>query len=383
MNRDIFNELTSLRDKTLEQMLEGKENGRKIVGYYCTYSPIELALAAGAYITPLCGSARGPLLAADSDLPQNLCPVVRTLYDLAARDKCPFFHLCDIVIAETTCDGKKKIYELLQRIKPVHIMNLPQIQDSPASLELWLNEIRRLRSVLEDKLGVQITYADIRRAIHITNEEARARKDLFDLNQAVPAVISGRDMLAISCNTEFSTDRTATIALMDRFCGEMRLIAAQGYHVGGPGTPRILITGCPMGEDDDKIVKLVEECDGLVVAFENCGGYKTVELRIDEDDLRDPLVLLAEKYLKVPCSVMCPNTGRIELLEQMIQNFHIGGVIDLTWQACHTYNIESYLVADLVKNKLGRSFLHLETNFSESDTEQLRVRIEAFLETIT
>jgi benzoyl-CoA reductase/2-hydroxyglutaryl-CoA dehydratase subunit BcrC/BadD/HgdB len=56
--------------------------------------------------------------------------------------------------------------------------------------------------------------------------------------------------------------------------------------------------------------------------------------------------------------------------------------VDLTWQACHTYNIESFQVAKLVQDNFGLPFLHIETDYSESDTEQLRVRIQAFLEMI-
>jgi benzoyl-CoA reductase/2-hydroxyglutaryl-CoA dehydratase subunit BcrC/BadD/HgdB len=79
---------------------------------------------------------------------------------------------------------------------------------------------------------------------------------------------------------------------------------------------------------------------------------------------------------------MSPNPGRRETLEHMISRFKIDGVIDLTWQACHTFNIESYYIAELVKDKLGLPFLHLETDYSDSDRETLRVRIEAFLEMI-
>lgn len=71
-------------------------------------------------------------------------------------------------------------------------------------------------------------------------------------------------------------------------------------------------------------------------------------------------MLLAEKYIGIPCSVMSPNPGRRETLEHMISRFKIDGVIDLTWQACHTFNIESYYIAELVKDKLGLPFLHLK-----------------------
>jgi len=142
----------------------------------------------------------------------------------------------------------------------------------------------------------------------------------------------------------------------------------------------VLLTGTPIGMGSEKVIEIVESLGALVVAMENCGGYKTVDLRIDESDPRDPLLLLAEKYLRIPCSVMSPNGGRLELLDRMIDDFRIDGVIDLTWQACHTYNIESFDVSALVKKKKGLPFIQIETDYSQADRETLRVRLEAFVE---
>jgi benzoyl-CoA reductase/2-hydroxyglutaryl-CoA dehydratase subunit BcrC/BadD/HgdB len=70
---------------------------------------------------------------------------------------------------------------------------------------------------------------------------------------------------------------------------------------------------------------------------------------------------------------MSPNNGRFELLKQMISDFKVSGVIDLTWQTCHTYNIEAFQVNEVIQENFGFPTLHLETDYSESDTEQLRV----------
>jgi benzoyl-CoA reductase/2-hydroxyglutaryl-CoA dehydratase subunit BcrC/BadD/HgdB len=382
MKSPAFGQLSSIRDQTMTTIIEAKKAGRKVIGYYCTYTPVELAYAAGAIIVPLCASKKGPLVAADNDLPQNLCPVVRTIYDLAVTDSCPYFHFCDLVIAETTCDGKKKVYELLKRIKNLHIMNLPQVQDSVASLRLWESEIGDLVVSIEKTVGHKFSDEAIRDAIHLVNAETRLKKELFDLNQADPAIISGKELLIANSNLEFAVDRIAATKILREYIAEMKSLIREGINTGSKRKPRVLLTGCPVGEDDDKVVTLVEESGGQVVAMENCGIYKTVDLYIDENDTRDPITLLAEKYLSVPCSVMCPNDGRLILLEKMVEDFKIGGVIDLTWQACHTYNIESYRVGKLVKEKLGKAFLHLETNFSDADLENLRVRIEAFIEMI-
>lgn len=149
--------------------------------------------------------------------------------------------------------------------------------------------------------------------------------------------------------------------------------------MGGARRSRILLTGVPVGLGSDKVVRIVEQSGADVVAFENCSGYKQAFF-VDEET--DPLEALAAQYLATPCSVMTPNTGRFDLVKEMIREFSVDGVIDLTWQACHTYNIEAFLVEESVRETYGIPTLHLETDYAQSDTEQLRVRIEAFLEMV-
>lgn len=150
-----------------------------------------------------------------------------------------------------------------------------------------------------------------------------------------------------------------------------------GLENPGNGRKRILLSGVPVGMGSEKVVKIVEQSGADVVAFENCSGYKQA-FSVDED--KEPMQALAQQYLATPCSVMSPNIGRFELLNEMVEAFIVDGIIDLTWQACHTYNVEAYQVGEFVDENFGIPTLHLETDYSESDTEQIRVRIEAYLE---
>jgi benzoyl-CoA reductase/2-hydroxyglutaryl-CoA dehydratase subunit BcrC/BadD/HgdB len=375
----------NIREENLVAMRDAKETGVKVVGIYCTYCPRELVLAAGGIPVGLCGTRETPIPAAEQDLPRNLCPLIKSSYGFAATGTCPFFFISDLIIGETTCDGKKKMFELMksQGLKDdVYVMQLPQAPDGDASIQLWYAELRRLKDYLEQFFGAAITDEALRRAIHQTNEENRALQALFDLNKARPALISGMDMLKVAWQVGFQADRQEAVRLIDNLVAETRAAAADGLAAGNAGTPRILLTGTPVGVGSEKVISLVESSGGLVAAMENCGGYKTVGLRIDESDPSDPLLLLARKYIEIPCSVMSPNQRRLDLLKRMIEEFQVDGVIDLTWQACHTYNIESHYVAGLVKNQLNLPFLQLETDYSESDIETLRVRIQAFLEMI-
>lgn len=378
----MLKDFDTIREQNMITLKELKEKGTKVVGFYCTYGPQELAVAAGAVCVGLCGTKEDPIPAAEKDLPRNLCPLIKSSYGFAVSDTCPFFHFSDLIIGETTCDGKKKMFELMAKIKPTHVMQLPQFPKEEASLALMYEEMKRVKAEMEKHLGVTITDEAIGEAIAILNEERRTMKEFFDLNQAKPALITGMDLLKISWQLGFHANRRERTVLLRRLIDELKAKAAEGYHVGNESTPRILLTGTPTGLGSEKVIRLVEECGGLVVSIENCTGYKTLNQYIDETDTRDKLLLLAERYLKIPCSVMSPNTDRLELLERMINEFQVDGVIDLTWQACHTYNIESATVGEMVKEKLGKPFLHLETDYSQSDVETLRVRINAFLEMI-
>lgn len=365
-----------IREASLIEIKEAKDEGQKVVGIYCTYCPQEMILAAGAIPVSLCGTSEKPIPAAEEVLPRNLCPLIKSSYGFAATDTCPFFHFSDLVIGETTCDGKKKMFEIMQDIKPVHVMQLPHLHQLDAALELWITELRRLRSTLEKELGVQISDEKLWEAIDKVNQETAAVKAICDLNKEEP-VLSGMDLLTVTWSKNFSSNKDSLLSMLKALQEELTA-NRQGTN---NHKPRVLLTGCPVGLGSEKIIRLVEEAGGCIVAMENCSGYKTLELQSDIE-LDDPIVALARKYMKVPCSCMSPNPYRMELLEHMIEEFKIDAVVDLTWQACHTYNIEAFEVGKLVKDK-GLPYLHLESDYSSSDLETLKIRIEALLEMVS
>lgn len=378
MKPALLENFAVMREKNLMDLKEAKESGRKAVGMYCLYSPAEVVIAAGAIPLPLCGTKQDPVPAAEKVLPRNLCPLIKSSYGFAVTDTCPFFYFSDMLIAENTCDGKKKMYELLGEIKPLHLLQLPQTQEGERARQYWVSEVTALKERLESEFGVTITEADLRGAIKLMNAERRALKALQDTAKLKPAPMSGHDILTVLFNKGFATDKQAAIDLVYELVEQANEIAKQGQSPFTEKTPRILLTGVPVGLGSDKVVKLVEECGGNVVCFQSCGAYKGVVSMVDED--QDPIEAIADKYLSTPCSCMSPNTARFELDSRLIEEFQVDGVIDLTWQGCHTYNIESYSLRNYLKERHDIPFLQIETDYSDSDKEQLKVRIEAFLE---
>lgn len=377
MKTEIMNSLQHMSEQNLEDIEQAKAKGQKAVGFYCLYSPAEMAVAAGAIPLPLCGTRNDPIAAAEETLPRNLCPLIKSSYGFAVTDTCPFFRVSDVIIGDTTCDGKKKMFELLGREKPTHVLQLPHNQDSPMSMALWRDELQRFKTIIEETTDSVIDEDMLSGAIRLMNRERKARKALMDVNKTLPAPLKGSQLLDILFKIGFLADKEKGIRFMEEVAAEVaKGKLSEPVENKGHGK-RLLLTGVPVGLGSDKIVKIVEQLGADIVAFENCSGYKQA-FTVDED--KEPMEALAEQYLATPCSVMSPNNGRFHLLQEMISEFRVDGVIDLTWQACHTYNVEAFLVDEVVQKLLGIPSLHLETDYAESDTEQLRVRIEAYLE---
>lgn len=370
----LMNKLQEATDGNIEDIAQAKAGGRNAIGFYCLYSPTEIAVAADSIPLPLCGTRNDPISAAEEVLPRNLCPLIKSSYGFGVTGSCPFFQFSDFIVGDTTCDGKKKMFELMDRDKSTIVLQLPQSPEGEEVLASWKNELVRFKEIVEEKTERAITEDDLKAAIQLMNRERAARKALMDLNKQVPALVPGSTLLEIMFKVGFLADKEKGISLMNEVVETMK---EKGAEEGSKKRKRILLTGVPVGLGSDKVVKLVEQCNADVVVFENCSGYKQA---FTVDESLEPMDALAKQYLSTPCSVMSPNDGRFTLLKELMTDFSVDGVIDLTWLACHTYNIESYQVNEVVQEHLGVPVLQLETDYSESDTEQLRVRIEAYIE---
>ena len=372
---EIFEEFAEGRRNSFLAAKKQKDKNLPLVGTFCTYVPIELAMAMNAAVVGLCSMSDETIPVAEQDLPKNLCPLVKSSYGFAKTDKCPFFYFSDLIVAETTCDAKKKMYEYLGEFKPVHIMQLPQTQDEEG-FRLWKSEVIRFKETLEEQFGVTITDEQIRAAIKLRNAERQVAGEIFDLMKMEPVPMMGYDMFKVIYGTSFNFDREEAVrqlqALKERILEEY-----DPQKIGHK--PRIIVTGCPMGGASEKVARIIEENGAVIVGFENCTGVKNYHRLVDEAN-PDVYEALAERYFKIGCSVRTPDSYRYELLGQMIDEFKADAVVEMTLQACHTYNIESFGIKRFVTEEKKIPFMTLETDFSQSDVGQLTTRVQAFIE---
>lgn len=373
---EVFEEFAEQRQKSFLAVKQLKDKGIPVIGSYCTYFPKEIAMAMGAATVSLCSTSDETIPAAEKDLPRNLCPLIKSSYGFAKTDKCPFFYFSDVVVGETTCDGKKKMYEYMGEFKEVFIMELPQSQKAKV-LDLWKAEILRFKEYLEKKFEITITEEQVRKAVKLENEVRTSLKNLYGVMRHDPAPIKGHDLFRVLYGSGFKLDRTLIADEVDALTAKIEKEYAEGKREDKK--PRILITGCPIGGATEKIIDAVENNGGIVVTFENCFGAKSIDRLIDED-AEDIYQAIAERYLSIGCSVMTPNPNRLELLGRLIDEYKVDGVLEMTLQACHTYNVETLSIRRFVNEEKGIPYMNVETDYSQTDVGQLNTRIAAFIE---
>ncbi len=373
---EVFEEFAEARKNSFLTMKQLKDQGKPVVGAYCTYFPREIAMAAGAVTVGLCSVSPETIPDAEKDLPKNLCPLIKSSYGFAKTDKCPYFYFSDVVVGETTCDGKKKMYEYMSEFKDVVCMQLPQNQNED-SLALWKKEVIKLKEHLEEKFEVEITDEKLREAAKLNNQVNASLKNLYALMKNDPAPIKGLDMFHVLYGSGFRFDRKAIIDEVDALVEKIKKEYADGKME--EKKPRILLTGCPVGGATEKVIKAIEDNGAIMVVMENCTGAKQMEHMVDiESD--DMVEAIAQRYLNIGCSVMSPNPNRYKLLGELIDEYKVDGVIEMTLTACHTYNVESFGIRKFVNEKKGIPYMAVETDYSQSDVGQLNTRVGAFIE---
>jgi benzoyl-CoA reductase/2-hydroxyglutaryl-CoA dehydratase subunit BcrC/BadD/HgdB len=364
----------------LEYVLNKREQGNPVVGVYCGYAPVALIRAMGAVPVSLCSASQWTIPAAEAILPANLCPMIKSSFGFIRTNACFFYAASDAVIGETTCDGKKKMFELIAHLKPTFIMDLPQLPDDTEVLDRWRKSVLKLQGFLEKTLQTSLSADRLEAEIRETNRKNRLMDRFFAYLACRPIPVSWREIYDV-ITLEHVANGDEFQDLIEKISSSIDQRIALGQCFGTFSSPRILVSGCPVGGDACKVLQIIEEAGGVVVAMEACSGMKNYFVRITEES-SDPLRAVAESTLSIPCSCMTPNRRRLDLLDKMIARFSPDAVIDVVLHACHAYNVESHKIRKHVQKKHGLPCLKIETDYSKGDIEQIRTRVEALFENL-
>lgn len=371
--------LADIHGGRVAELVAHKEKGGKVAGTFCVYVPEEILQAAGVVSVGLCAGSQFPVPAGEEVLPANLCPLIKASLGFKLSRICPFFQVADFLVGETTCDGKKKAWEILDTFQPTYVMELPQ-KKGEADRRFWRQEVERFLRYVEEKTGRQVTAPALAEAVEVFNQKRAVLARLYRARWQRPVPISGRDALLVT-QLSFFDDVARFVRQASLLCDELEERAKKGIGIAKPEAPRVLIAGTPLPLPYWSLHAAVEGTGAVVVAEESCTGTRYFEASVDlppDPTLDDLLDAIASRGMAVNCACFTPNRARIEDILRLARASQADGVIYYNLQFCQTYAVEAYLVEKALQ-EAGIPVLRIETDFSPP-SGQLLTRVEAFVE---
>ena len=365
----------------VQELRQHAMNDGKVVATYCVFVPEEIVLAADAIPVGLCAGTQFSVPIAEEILPRNTCALIKSSFGFKLGRICPYVQTSHLIVGETTCDGKKKMFEILAEYHPVHIMEVPN-KKSQSSRDLWRGEVAAFKEVIEKLTGNEVTEEGLARATKLVNERRRALQRLYNTRQARPVPISGKDALLVT-QVSFYDDVARCVQQVNALCDEVEGRIAAGEGVFPADAPRILISGSPMAIPNWKLHHLLETAGAVVVCEESCTGTRAFSDLVAENGgtVQEQLRAIADRYMQIHCACFTPNDERLDDIVRLAREYQADGVVHYNLQFCHTYANEAVKVERALAEE-GIPLLRIETDYSDEDAGQLRARVDAFLEMI-
>jgi len=361
---------------------ELKKEGKKIIGYVCSFVPLEIITAAGCIPFRVRGNIHEPITKGDTLLETIVCPYYRSVFDLSVKGKYDF--LAGIVIPHG-CDSMVRSYSAWNYSLPYsyfHFVNIPSVCVE-SSFEFFGAELNDFRKSLEKFVGKAITDDDLARAIRVHNENRDKVRALYEFRKADPPLISGTE-LTMMLTVGSSLPIGEANVLFDQVLAEIGRRERSQLKKGA----RLFMDGACI--DNIELIKLVEELGGNVVADTICNGARDYFPRTDE--VGNPIHALAHRYLD---KINCPKTyrenktgtlegdmaSRFGDIGANAKEFKVNGAILYVYKYCDPFGFE-VPARKAYYQSIHVPLLHLEDVYSAGTMGQLRTRIQAFLEMI-
>lgn len=359
----------------VDEIHEHRKAGVKSIGTFCIYVPDEIALAAEVLPIPLCGGSGWSVSYADKVLPRDICPIVRSTFGMAVSNTCPYKKLKDFAVGETTCDAKKKAWDLFG----FKVLEVPQ-KKNEEDINLWRREVHAFREMMEKLSGQAITGRKLLFSILLMNRKRDIMRQINEFRKLDEPPINGLDALLIS-QVALNQDTESFISDCIDLKDELSERVKNGVSAYDKSGRRVLIAGAPSPMGYAKVHHIAESAGMRIVADESCTGMRYFRDDVEEitDDLDAMIDAVAARYFKIDCSCFSPNTERFENISKIIKDYRIDGVIQHVLQYCHGYNVEARKLEKMLK-EMNIPSITIETDYSEEDSGQIRTRLEAFAE---
>jgi benzoyl-CoA reductase/2-hydroxyglutaryl-CoA dehydratase subunit BcrC/BadD/HgdB len=376
---EILNEKLKVLPEYLE---EKKENGSKIIGYFCNYIPEELIKSVDAIpLRLVSGGFPEAMQAGEQYVKSYCCPYIRSCIGNRANQN-QLYEYLDAICVAGTCDGMKNVEEYWRKYFdiPVFSVGVPKVSNRFRTREhtpqYFKNELTRLKRDIEILTGKKITNKRLKESIRFYNLMRSRMRRLYDYLNIGSSQISWREIFRIS-HIGYLIDRAEFLNEITNILKQLRTMTSSIER--NEKQIRLTLYGSILTLEDTKVLDIVEGSGGKIVADALCTGSRFWRKDVSvEGSLMDGLV---DRYLfNIPCAHMMDFMMRLNYVIAAARESKSQGLIYYNLKSCDTYRSEFREFEEDVKKELGIPSLLIETEYSPADIGTTRTKIEAFLE---
>jgi bzd-type benzoyl-CoA reductase N subunit len=351
-----------------------KRDGKKVVGFVCSYMPEEILYAMDILPYRITGRGVQDTSHADSYLTRVNCSFARACLELGFLGQYGFL---DGAVWNNGCDHIRRCYDNWKAKIPFAFMYMLPVPHkiSPQGREWYKGEVLKFREAVEAHFGGELSSKKLADAVATYNETRSLLRRLYDMRTADPPPFTGAEVLTV-----LSAGTSIPRAEYNRLLRELLEEEKPDSDGASNGKVRLLVAGSLM--DDAEFIANVEDLGAVVVTDALCFGTKNFWNLTDEAG--DPLESLVDRYYEHP---PCPRmTGaypqRLSFLREQIERARVKGVILQHIKFCDLHGTDNALLKrDLEKD--GVPVMELERQYGPlADAGRIRTRVQAFLERI-
>ncbi len=367
------------RPAELEQL---RKEGKKVVGWLAYNIPEEIIYALGLIPIRVGKGGDGRLVEVGArHISTKNCVFVRHALGQFAEKTDPYIKQLDLVAIDATCIQLYRFEELINfyfGYKTI-VLGVPRNFATQEGHEYFRKEVEFFTKRLEEFAGVTLEQSKLEEAIKIYDGIRQAIKTLYRYQSLNNAPLSWREVSSV-INAGYNLDRRQYLELLEE------LIVEAEEHLSERSAnenieARIFLSGSLIPPGDTKLVDIIEHLGGRIIGDDLWSGLNFfLNLEIKEPTPYG----VADAYLdRVPHGSLpyldLASDGRLSNLKEQLKAFDADGIIYHTLRYCDAFTFK----AGETKDVLGSlPFLEIHTEYSGSDYEAIRTRVEAFIEMI-
>ncbi|MBW2118844.1 MAG: 2-hydroxyacyl-CoA dehydratase [Deltaproteobacteria bacterium] len=353
-----------------------KSQGKKVIGYVCSYVPEEIFYAADILPYRITGKGVSDTARADAYLSRVNCSFSRCVLEAGFTGR---FDFLDGAVFMNGCEHIRRAYEnweATDKALPfMYMLPVPHVMDPDGDALKWYREeVDKLIQAVEGYFDITIEPQNLAEATAVCNESRRLIRKIYDMRTKDNPPFTGAEVLTIVTagtrmpKTEFNRILAAIIE------------EAGSRKAAGEDKVRLLVAGSPM--DDPDFIENVEEMGAVVVADTLCIGARSNWDLVEENG--DPLEAVTHRYFHhVPCPRMAGEfQKRFDFLKKQIDRAQVDGVILESIKFCDYHAGDNALYRRELE-QAGIPALELERQYGPlADAGRIRTRVQAFIERI-